>query len=347
MFNAQIISSIIKITTNKLYVYPGGTIAPLLHECKLDKVELFVSKSEQGAGYMAIAEALSTHKPAFVTVTSGPGATNIITCIADAYYDSIPLVILTGQVGTADLARSKKLRQRGFQEVPIADMVKDITKKVFQPINVQELSDAIHAAYQISNSNRKGPVLIDMPMDIQLGLLEENELEKYLNFDSLSTKNTSYDIDENLIEESISLLNKAEKPLVLVGAGAQVDYKKIREFVENSSLPVISSLRGIGIISDENYKGWIGHTGMPWANKSLYEADTILVLGSRLDVRQTGTQTNVLDDKTLIHVDVDELELEECRIKNTIKINMPIESYLEHINKKVNTLDISSWLPNM
>lgn len=343
MFSTVIISKIIKKFSNNLYLYPGGTIAPLLHECKKIGINLIVAKNEQGAGYMALAEAQLTNKPSFVAVTSGPGATNIITTIADAYYDSIPLIIITGQVGTADLQRSQNIRQRGFQEVPIADMVKCITKEVFQPKSVEELSLAIHEACIISNRKRKGPVLIDLPMNVQLQNIDDKTLNSLFNLDSLKVQEQQQSIDSEIITRCNQIINSSKKPLILLGGGSQEKWKNIREFLETIKIPVVSSLRGIGIINDTNYNGWIGHTGLPWANKILYEADTVLVLGSRLDIRQTGSETFVLDEKNIIHVDVDENELENCRIKNTIKINSSVLEFLQSINLELDIQKIDDW----
>jgi acetolactate synthase-1/2/3 large subunit len=343
MYVTAIISKIIKNTSGNLYLYPGGTIAPLLHECKKDNINLIVSKHEQGAGYMALAEAQLSHKPAFVSVTSGPGATNIITTIADAYYDSVPLVVLTGQVGTMDLQRSNKLRQRGFQEVPIAGMVKDITKKVFQSKSINELSDAIHQAYIIASSGRKGPVLIDMPMNIQLQNISDSDLKKLFNISRLKIQEPQYSINNIIIEKSVATINNSNKPVILVGGGAQEHWEKIRDFIKKSNIPVVSSLRGLGVVENTYLSGWIGHTGTPWANKILYEADTIIVFGSRLDVRQTGSETSVLDKKNIIHVDIDENELQECRIKNTLKINLSIVEYINLISSKLNIPNLDDW----
>jgi len=343
MYATAIISKIIKEKSGNLYIYPGGTIAPLLHECKKDNINLIVSKHEQGAGYMALSEALLYHKPSFLTVTSGPGATNIITTIADAYYDSVPLIILTGQVGTADLSRSSKLRQRGFQEVPIINMTKDITKKVFQPKNVKELSDAIHDAYIISNSKRKGPVLIDLPMDVQLGKITDTELKTLLNLSKLTTQNIQNNISSKQIEASIDIINSSKKPVFLIGGGAQEEWASIREFIKKTDIPAISSLRGLGIVEEENFHGWIGHTGTPWANEILYEADTVIVLGSRLDVRQTGTQTDVLNQKNVIHIDIDKNELEESRIESKVKLNLSISKYIELTQLKIDILKREEW----
>lgn len=343
MYSTAIISKIIRKTSNNLYVYPGGTIAPLLYECKSDNINLIVAKSEQGAGYMALAEAQLLNKPSFVTVTSGPGATNIITVIADAYYDSVPLIILTGQVGTADLDRSNQIRQKGFQEISIVDMIKNITKKVFQPYSTKELSEAVHQAYNISNTNRKGPVLIDLPMNIQLQEINNNDLATLLDFDKLKQKDIQYNIDKDSINKSIKIINNSKKPLFLVGAGAQKNWQKVRGFIKQIDIPVISSLRGLGIIDNINLSGWIGHTGTPWANKILFEADTVIVLGSRLDIRQTGSETYVLDNKNIIHIDIDENELKECRIQNTLTINSTVSNFIDIIKSRIDKINLDKW----
>ena len=344
MFATSIITKIIKHISGNLYVYPGGTIAPLLHEAKRDGIDIIVSKNEQGAGYMALAEASLYHRPSFVAVTSGPGITNLITTISDAYFDSVPLIVISGQIGTTDLDRCDSIRQRGFQEVSIVDMVKPITKKIFQPRSVEEISLAIHEAIKISVDGRMGPVLIDLPMNIQLIDIDENILKNYVHIDKLFLDKKEDDIKNVLLDEVIFSLNNAKKPLVLVGAGAQEEYKIIREFLEKLKIPTISSLRGLGVINGDLFHGWIGHTGTPWANSILFEADTVLVLGSRLDVRQTGSETKFLDSKKIIHIDVDKEELVNCRIKNTIKINTSIKSFIEKIDNKIEIKDISSWI---
>jgi acetolactate synthase-1/2/3 large subunit len=343
MYSTSIIATIIKEFSGNLFLYPGGTIAPLLYECKRINVNLIVSKNEQGAGYMALAEAQLLNKPSFVAVTSGPGATNIITPIADAYYDSIPLIVITGQVGIADLERSKDIRQRGFQEVPIINMVKDITKEVFQPRSIEEFSSAIHKAYIIANSNRKGPVLIDLPMNIQLQKIDDNIFHNLINLDILKIKEKMQIIDDELIYECARVINLAQKPIILLGGGTQEKWEKIRGFLKTINIPIISTLRGLGVVNDSNYHGWIGHTGFPWSNEILFEADVILVLGSRLDVRQTGSETYILDEKKVIHIDIDINELDNCRIKNTIKINSTVESFLELITSKMILKDNKDW----
>jgi acetolactate synthase-1/2/3 large subunit len=342
MYSTAIITREMKKYSNNLYIYPGGTIAPLLHEAKRDGLNLIVTKHEQGAGYMALAEASLYNRSAFVAVTSGPGATNIITVIADAYYDSIPLIVITGQVGTADLSRSSELRQRGFQEVPIVNMVKEVTKRTYQPKTLEELHLAIINGIFISNHGRKGPVLIDLPMNLQLQEITQEQLENF-SFDTNIEKENNTVTDFNF-NEIIKIINAAKKPLVLVGGGAQNDWKIVRNFLQKTSIPVVSSLRGLGIMNQENNIGWIGHTGLPWANSAFFEADTIIVLGSRLDVRQTGTKVETLQDKKIIHVDIDDIELLHCRIDQTIKLNINIKDFITAIDNQVDIKNTGNWL---
>lgn len=329
-FAVHLVAKKVASITKQLYLYPGGTIAPLLKACLEEKLELVVAKTEQGAGFMAMAEAKLYDRSAFVAVTSGPGASNLVTCIADAYYDSVPLVVLTGQVGTKDLARSAALRQRGFQEIPICQMVEPIVKKTFQPKNEQELHAHLQEAIALCQAGRKGPVLIDLPMDVQqikVGADYFDEKPPATDAAALAIGLDEAQKNSLIVEQFLS----AKKPLILLGAGAQSDWEFVRHWVESLGLPVVSSVRGLGIISGPSYQGWVGHTGSPLANKLLFEADAVLVLGSRLDVRQTGTQVESFDDKWMAQVDIDQSELTHCRLQKTHSIQSTVKQFIESL----------------
>lgn len=329
MLSTALIAKLIQDTGQCLYTYPGGTIAPLFHECVNHGVELIVAKAEQGAGYMAIAHSLLKNRPAFVAVTSGPGATNLLTCIADAYYDSIPLVAFTGQVGTADLDRPSSLRQRGFQEAPILSMAKHITKAAFQPRSPEELADMLVRAVTIALSDRPGPVLIDLPMNVQMTAIEPDLLQR-VDIRNIITACGQTPARQDM-EPIVQSFFDAERPLILVGGGAQNSYDRVRALAHRLNIPVVSSLRGQGILSfnDSLYMGWIGHTGFPWANWALSAADWLLVLGSRLDVRQTGTELDHFQQKTVIHVDVDRNELHHGRFERTFPIHSAVNEFID------------------
>ncbi len=334
MFATAFIAKQIKKLGSSLYVYPGGTIAPLLHECKRAGIEFIVPKTEQGAGYMAIADALHQSAPAFVAVTSGPGATNLITCLADAWYDSIPLVVFTGQVGTADLSRSQFLRQRGFQEVPILKMVGPITKRCFQPADGNELGKVVREAISLACDGRPGPVLIDLPMNVQLEKIAPELLDAFEPL-LLSSGGPSVSPDGQIfpVQEVFSLLMAAERPVVLVGGGCRGKEALVRELVGRGGIPLLSSIRGIGVLPTDHplNVGWVGHTGFPWANKTLLDADCVLVLGNRLDIRQTGSELAHFSQKKVIHVDIDEAELGSGRIEPAMKIYADSGEFLRQL----------------
>ncbi len=347
---AGLIASLIKKQGKSLYTYPGGTIAPLFHECTELKVPIICSKAEQGAGYMAIADALLSGRPSFVAVTSGPGATNLITCIADAFYDSIPLIAFTGQVGTKDLSRPESLRQRGFQEVPTLEIVGKITKKALQPHTPQELADALVLALKLSQQGRPGPVVIDLPMDVQMTPLPSDLIDTmFQKVDNLQITRPSSSADNTtFMSDLCRTLGKASRPLILAGGGAISAHEEIKTLVRDLKIPVITSMRGIGVFptDDKLSAGWIGHTGMPWSNWALAHADWILVLGSRLDVRQTGTLPDLLADKTIFHVDIDHHELNHVRISNVHSQHSSVLDFLSdiHQDSKLETSDISNWI---
>ena len=151
----------------EVFVYPGGTIAAVLDLLEKNNIRIFCSRHEQGAGYAALAASKIKKKPQVTIVSSGPGVTNVVTPIADAFYDSIPLIVFTGQVAQKDMKGNKNIRQKGFQETDTLSLFKSITKKCFQPNNSNNLIEIINKAFKIALEGRPGPVLIDLPMNIQ------------------------------------------------------------------------------------------------------------------------------------------------------------------------------------
>lgn len=349
MMSAKLIASLIKFQDKSLYTYPGGTIAPIFHECTAINVALICAKTEQGAGYMAIADAIVSGRPSFVAVTSGPGATNLITCIADAFYDSIPLIVLTGQVGVPDLSRHESLRQRGFQEAPIVDMVCKITKAALQPRTPQELADSLVYAMSLTQEGRPGPVLIDLPMDMQMSPLADDLVDEMLRkIAGVSVTALPLPVGPNILTEIRTSLVAASRPIVLAGGGAVSSHRQLRSFANRLGLPVVTSMRGLGAFptGDPLFAGWIGHTGVPWANWTLSQADWVLVLGSRLDVRQTGNLTDQFSDKTVFHVDIDSSELTHGRLPGVRAVHCSVATVLAGLDEEqeLAPADFSGWL---
>src|SRR5208337_1560911 len=162
-----IVESFLEHGLCRVFTYPGGTLAPIFEACIKHNIDIFCARHEQGSGYAALAIARLTRIPQVVMVTSGPGVTNLITCIADAFFDSVPLVVITGQIGTADLTCGRNVRQCGFQQVDTIAITKSITKGVFQPLSSGELRSVMSDAFALASDGRPGPVVVDIPMDVQ------------------------------------------------------------------------------------------------------------------------------------------------------------------------------------
>ena len=319
------------------FIYPGGTIAPLINSFIKYKIKIEVFKSEQGAGYAALANSMATGVPQLLLVTSGPGFTNVISCICDAFFDSIPLFIISGQVGTGDLLSNRKVRQLGFQQVDGANMMRGVTKysSCFESeFNFEVLDNVL----DLTTDGRMGPVYLELPMDIQR--------KAYYRFENVGTATPPKLLSKGIskptksqVEKFTELFNASKKPLVLVGGGAISDvktYQSLNAFVRKTNLPFVSSFRGIGVTTYEDplNLGYLGHTGHEQANRAAFEADFILVLGSRLDVRQTGTEVDDFSSgKCIFSVNNDESELEYSRVKLDYEICTEVYDFLQKLSE--------------
>ncbi len=308
----------------KVFVYPGGTIAPLFNACLSRGIEIYCLNSEQGSGYAALASAKISKKPSVLLVTSGPGVTNALTPLADCFYDSIPLILVTGQIGTPDLKKRKGVRQRGFQEVPTVSVVRDICKEA-ACIDSKDKILNIHKLINICDQGRKGPVVIDFPMDMQR---EECSIKP-----SAFSNNEIKQNKEFNFEEIFKKLNQSNKRLVLLGNGAHsIGQKKLTSFIEKIDAEVVTSFPGLGSFdcnSSRNY-GYIGHTGNKSANTILHNCDFLFVLGSRLDIRQTGTETSDFAKNAYkVWVDIDKNELDNPRVEINHSLNLDVSEFID------------------
>ncbi len=327
-----VVEIFIKQGLDRVFLYPGGTIAPLVNACidKGIKIENF--KNEQGAGYAALAYSKISNLPQVIMVTSGPGITNLITVIADAYYDSIPLIIISGQISTIELNQRKAIRQRGFQEAPTLAMTKKISKKAIMLDSEKNISSNLFDAFHTSNSGRKGPVVLDFPMNIQ----RSEEIKSLANYPAYKIKKINYKKNYSLIK-IVTELKKAKKPVILLGNGAHAikNYSLLENLVKKIDAFVVTSFLGVGSYNtrDKSYIGYIGHVGHYAANIALAESDFLIVLGSRLDIRQTGSEVNefVKNGKILL-IDFDENELDNTRVKPDWKIHDDINNFLKKID---------------
>ncbi len=311
-----------------VFGYIGGMITHLVDSLsKNPEIRFVQTYHEQTAAIAAEGYAKESGNFGVAIATSGPGATNMITGIADAYFDSIPVLYITGQVNTYEYKQDKPIRQQGFQETDVVSMVKPITKYARMVTRPEEIRYELEKALFIALSGRKGPVLLDMPMDIQRAEIDPSQLKSFRE-----KEKPEHDLSFNT-KEIRGLLESAQRPILLAGGGCneRTSMELLKRFMEKTSIPTLSSLMGKGSIdeSSPNYLGMIGSYGNRCANMGIANADLLIALGTRLDTRQTGAKIDsFLTDKKIIHVDIDENELFHHRLTNRISINSTVSEFL-------------------
>lgn len=274
-----------------IFGYPGGAILPVFDAIyNSDKFKFILPRHEQGAGHMAEGYARASGKPGVVLVTSGPGATNVITPMADALADGIPLVVFTGQVPTSAIGTDS------FQEADVVGISRSCTKWNVMVKNVAELPRRINEAFQIATSGRPGPVLVDLPKDVTAAILKHeipiSSTIPNVIVPRLSQKEISqYTIE--CVERSAKILNKAKRPIIYAGAGvlnSEDGPKRLKELAEKANIPVTTTLQGLGAFdqTDEKSLDMLGMHGSAVANMAIQNADVIIALGARFDDRVTG-----------------------------------------------------------
>ena len=346
-----IIEFLLSKNINKTFGYIGGAIAHIYHSIdKYKEMEIINCIHEQGAGFAAEGYARITGKSGVAFATSGPGATNLITPIGSCYFDSVPTMFITGQVNTYEYKYDKPVRQIGFQETDIVSIIKPIVKYAVMVDKVEDIRYELEKAYYLSQEGRKGPVLVDIPMNIQRTEVDISSLKSF--FDS----NEYFELENNKkeknnIAEVINLLKESKRPIVLIGGGVRLSNANVEllNYVEKYSIPVVYSLMGKDAIS-EDYKynlGLIGSYGNRYGNLALANSDLILVLGSRLDTRQTGTSLDTFArEAKIIQVDVDKNEL-GSKIKIDIEINSDVKDFIVTLNKYEINIDTTEWLKKL
>lgn len=332
--------SIAALGVDAVYIYPGGTIAPLVNGFVAAGVKVEVFKHEQGAVYAALAKARLTGKLQVAMVTSGPGVTNAITPLADAFYDSTPLLLITGQVGTGDLLSGRKVRQRGFQEVPTVSMVSAITKAAVCPTTVDEALSVLPGLIASALTGRPGPVVLDFPMDVQRALAPTNSDTLDLRVNPPPKKG----IDQGGVAEVAMALTRAKRPVVMLGHGALTAgaFDLYKTFAKKVQAMVVTSLPGLGVFDGKSnqFLGYVGHTGHEVANTAVHESDFLLVLGARLDVRQTGTMVNqFVPNGQVAWVNDDATELSAPRVGVRWPVLADVADFLEALNEHLDTHD--------
>ena len=324
----------------------GGMITRLLDSIsQQSKIKIISFRHEQSAAFAADAYGRLTGIPGIALATSGPGATNLITGIGSSYFDSSPTIFITGQVNRTEIKGSKKVRQLGFQETDIVSIITPIIKKAVLVTDPNDIPDILEKSFIIATDKRPGPVLIDIPMDVQ------NELIDVSNIKKIEFKKIPESLATSVTMQLINSIKDAKKPIILVGGGihSSNSLEKFREFVRLVKIPVVNSLMAVDALPylDKFRVGLIGSYGNRWANLALSESDLLIVLGSRLDIRQTSSRVKEFaKNKKIFHVDIDTNEINN-RIKGCIKISMNLKSFFNSINDELSNIEFnekSDWI---
>lgn len=339
---------LIKEDVTHVFELIGGMIAHITDSIgETEGIDLISMRHEQGAAFAAEGWARMRGKPGVAMASSGPGATNLLTGIGSCYFDSIPTVFITGQVNTYEQRGNLPIRQLGFQETDIVPMSLPITKWSKKINDLEQIPEFLEKAFIDAKSGRPGPILLDIPMNFQ-----REEIHAELN-----TREKDVSILENKVPDDFDsffkLLKSSKKPLILIGGGVRSSdsVKVFTEVIEKLGIPVVHSLMGIDVLSYDNplRVGFIGVYGNRWANLALSDSDLLIVLGSRLDVRQTGADVeSFVKGKRIVRVDVDSGELEN-RVTSDLKYNNDLFSWLEGLNQALNfeSMGHVEWLDSI
>lgn len=287
-----------------VFGYPGVAICPFFNSILDSEIQTILIRTEQNAAHAASGMARITGKPGVCAVTSGPGATNVITGIATAFADSIPLICITGQVN------SELLGSDVFQEADITGAVESFVKYSYLIKDVNDIPRVFKEAFYIANSGRKGPVLIDIPIDIQNAAISKF---RYPEEVSLRTYKPTVKGHAVQIKKVIRELERAKRPIICAGGGVLLSEaeEELRSFAEQHRIPVVSTMMGIGVMPTEHplYYGMVGNNGKPYANRAMNESDLLIMVGARVADRAVSQPDLITRDKVLVHIDVDPAEI--------------------------------------
>lgn len=299
-----LVASLEREGVDYVFAYPGGCSMPI-HQAltKSKKIRTILPRHEQGGGFAAEGYARVTGKAGVCMATSGPGATNLVTCIADAYMDSVPLVAITGQVPQEMIGRG------AFQETDFFGMTLPVVKHSYLVWDINDIPRIIKEAFHIAQSGRPGPVLVDIPKNIQNATAQPIFPKSV----SLRGYNSVRRADEVALQEMLGLIASAKKPMIYCGGGVITANatKELVEFAERSQIPVATTLMGIGSFPENHVLSlkWLGMHGTVYANNAVNEADLLLAIGVRFDDRVTGKVEKFCEHGTIVHIDIDNSEL--------------------------------------
>jgi len=337
---AQIVVECLKEQgVDTVFGYPGGTILNVYDALyqHSEEIKHILTSHEQGAAHAADGYARATGKVGVCLATSGPGATNLVTGIATAYMDSIPVVAITCNVNLPLLGKDS------FQEVDIAGITMPITKHNYIVKDVNILADTLRKAFAIAGSGRPGPVLVDITKDVTANSCE------YERKEPMRKVQTGQYSDEE-IGEALSLIESAEKPFVYVGGGAVLSgaYQEVREFVSLVDAPVCDTLMGKGVIDghDERYTGMIGMHGTKTSNFGVSECDLLIALGARFSDRVVGNPKKFAENAKVLHIDIDAAEINK-NIRTDVSLVGDLKEVLTALNQKLKKQSHGEWMEHI
>ena len=332
-----------RLGINEIFGYPGGAVIPIYDELyNFKEIKHYFARHEQGAVHEADGYARSTGKVGACLATSGPGATNLVTGIMTAHMDSIPLLVITGQVSSSLLGKD------AFQESDIVGITVPITKNNYLVQDIKDLPRILKEAYYIASTGRPGPVLVDIPRDIQLQEIPYDEFNKiYENNFTLEGYNPVYEGHKGQIKMAIKMIKDSKKPLIIAGAGILKAhaYEELKEFVEKTNIPVAMTLLGLGSFpgNHELALGMIGMHGTTYANYAANEADLIIAAGMRFDDRVTGNPQKFIPNAKIIHIDIDPAEIGKNKLID-VPIVGDLKNVLTDLNEKAPKVSHDEWL---
>jgi len=323
-----------------IFGYPGGAVLPIYDELKNHKkIKHILVRHEQGAGHAAEGYARSSGKPGVLLVTSGPGATNTVTALTDAYMDSIPIVCITGQVPTHLIGTD------AFQECDTTGITRPCTKHNWLVKDINQLSSILHKAFEVATTGRPGPVLIDIPKDIQF------KKGKYVKPKEVKKKNvtnkTEFNGQDKNIEATVELIKKSKRPILYTGGGVinsgPAATQLLRELVSLTGFPITSTLQGLGAYPgyDQQFLGMLGMHGTYEANNAMHDCDLMINVGARFDDRITGKIDEFSPNSKKIHIDID-----PSSINKNVKVDLALVGDVKFVLEKL-ILVVEQKHPNL
>jgi acetolactate synthase-1/2/3 large subunit len=323
-----VIESLKREGVKHIFGYPGGVVLNIFDYLYQDKdIQLILTRHEQGAVHAADGYARSTGKPGVVLVTSGPGATNTVTGIATAYMDSVPLIVLTGQVPTALIGND------AFQEADIVGITRPCTKYNYLVKKTEDLAQVIREAFYIATTGRPGPVLIDLPKDVTAGKADFIWPEQV----KIRSYNPKYEGNKWMITQAAHEIARAKRPVIISGGGIIISgaHKELKELAEYNHIPVANTLMGLGGFPGTHklFMGMLGMHGTYCANMAVQNSDLIIGLGIRFDDRVTGKVSTFAPHAKIIHVDID-----PTSIRKSVRVDIPIVGDLKRVLTVLNKI---------